>query len=131
MVNTFTFSGYILTDSARLLTLDNITSPYTSSQGIGGSTPQSNAFISGCTLSPVCNATSSILLSYSPLSASNACSAGNETTYFTFDGSNFTTTDLLYTNNNCTGVAPNGYYSNGTIVRYWNGSNLATPTGCP
>jgi hypothetical protein len=82
-----------------------------------------------CTAPSTCNFTSPIILTYSIIQG-DACSASNATTYFTFDNANYATTDKLYTNNDCTGIAPNGYYANGTIVRYWNGTNLATPVGC-
>lgn len=77
----------------------------------------------------VCSFNSPIVLKYSTVQA-NACSALNSATYFTFDNANYATTDGLFTNNDCTGAASVGYYSNGVITRHWNGTNFATPVGC-
>jgi hypothetical protein len=76
-----------------------------------------------------CAVNQPILLRYHPSSGALSCSQ-SPSTYYTFDNTNYATTDRLFTNNNCTGVAIDGYYSNGIIVRYWNGTNLGAPVGC-
>jgi hypothetical protein len=78
---------------------------------------------------PECNYNEPILLGYHPSSGELAC-VQSQSTYYTFDNTNYATTDKLYTNDNCTGIAPTGYYSNGVIVRYWSGANLNAAIGC-
>jgi hypothetical protein len=81
------------------------------------------------TSTTICLNNQPISLRYHLSSGALSCSQ-SPSTYYTFDNTNYTTTDKLFTNNNCTGVAPVGYYSNGSIFRYWNGTNLGTPSGC-
>ncbi len=76
-------------------------------------------------------ASSSINLKYNNESCTNACANPFVTSMYA-DSSNFAAASKLYSDTNCT-FANTGYYSDGSICRYWNASNgtLGSQSTCP
>ena len=64
-------------------------------------------------------------------SSSSACGYAitNPSTYYLTGSSNLSSATGIYTNSAGTTQAPSGYYSDGSIYRYWNGSTFTGSTG--
>lgn len=61
-----------------------------------------------------------------------ACSFGAPFAHYIPAGQSFATTNVIWLNDDGTGVPLAGFYSNGTISRQWNGvDTLAAPVNCP
>ena len=63
-----------------------------------------------------------------PLSACDDYAGG--ASQFYADSSNWSTATGFYTTSSCSGTPATGYYSDGTNVRYWNGTTLGTSNAC-
>ena len=64
-----------------------------------------------------------VLLGYNNSTPSSACEAVQNS--YRIDTSDFTTATNLYSNSICTTLANPGYYSNGSVYRYWTGGSFA------
>ena len=74
--------------------------------------------------------TTAVSLGYNVSSFSSACSAGT-TTYYMDTGS-FSTANAIFTDSGATTLATTGWYSNGTIARFWTSATqtLGSSTSC-
>lgn len=76
--------------------------------------------------------TKQITLSHDSGSQSNACKkygAGTTSTYYIQETATFSSALEVYTNAD-EELAPSGWYSNGSIARYWNGTAFTTTSPC-
>jgi len=72
-----------------------------------------------------------IYLKYDSSVGSFACSSSDNP--YNIDAYNFTSATKIYTypgGATCSSFASNGYYSDGSVYRYWNGSSLGTAVSC-
>lgn len=66
---------------------------------------------------------------FSTTSGTAACSASLSLGTYGADAT-FANNSSIFSNNTCTNTAPAGYYSDGTIWKYWNGSSFTSNGIC-
>lgn len=70
------------------------------------------------------------LLGDASTTGQDACNDYYSTPTLRHLNNDFLAATVIYANSSCTGTAPIGYYSDGNIWRYWNGSSFTTSATC-